>query len=300
MKRIYLLSFCLISVSSYAQPEITNGANIADLTFSYPLATASTTNAGTAGANQTWDFSALTFTDIGTLSVVDKSSTTFASDFPSANWCYMMYPTYSYFEITATEMLNWASMIASTGGNNDYSNNPKKVLAFPFNYLDTYSDFYEENSSISQVDVTYDGYGTLVMPGGFTYYNVVRVNESYSGNDDYRWYSLNPLMSIAVFDGNTNTMYWVKSDLTGGLAENKTSNSILIFPNPSSTDIQINFTSTNSEESLEIYSLSGALVKAIKINCTQTEMSYKLSTSELTKGIYTLKIGDSTQSFEVL
>lgn len=296
----YILAFAtLLTGLSFAQPEITNGSNVAGLTFSFPLATTSTVNVGSAGANQTWDFSSLTFNDVGTFSIVDKSTTPFAGDFPSANWCWMVYPAYSYFEITSTEMLNWAFLISTTGGNNDYSVNPKKLLSFPFNYQNSLMDYYEEQGSVSDVTVTYDAYGTLVMPGGYTYYNVVRVNESYQGTDDYKWYTLNPLMSVAVFDGDANTLYWVKSDLTGGLS-NGDLKDLSVYPNPSTGEINLTFSTLNNEENVDIYNLTGQLVKSIQLSCSNSTTSYTINTKDLIAGSYLLKIGGSTRLIEIL
>ena len=154
----------------------------------------------------------------------------------------------------------------SVGGDNDYSQNPRTQVPFPFSYGDTLTDTWQEyGGSEEDVLLTYDGYGTLITPAG-TYQNVVRVKESYSDGEDYFWYTLNPFMSILVYDHNQNFLIHVNATPTGieneespytfALAQN--------YPNPFNPSTNITFSiPSKSFVSLKVFDVIGNEVAAI-------------------------------------
>jgi hypothetical protein len=217
-----------------AQPTIPNGNNVPSPGYSAPISAAAASNIGTAGANQTWNFSALSFTSLGTLNIISPSSSTMSSSFPTANHAYTFAGTTSFFNVNASKMEAQAYSITSPGSGNDMSPNPRTVLQFPFNFNDVITDTWQKvGGAINTVTLTYDGHGTLIMPS-ITYSNVVRVKESYANGDDYQWYTLNPLISVLVFDHNTNTMYFTGATPTGLKTNTAISTDVKVFPNPAS------------------------------------------------------------------
>lgn len=293
MKKILFSVLVLCSGQLLAQPVINDASGMAAVGYSEPLSTAACLSAGSAGASQTWDFSALSFSVMGNLTVVTPSSTPFTATFPSANWSYSVAgAVYSYFENTSTEMKNLASLISATGGNDDYSANPKTIMQFPCTYLSTFSDTYTEMSTTSTVTVTYDGYGTLIMPTGHTYTNVVRIKESYTGNDDYRWYITSPLMSVAVFDGTNNIMYWVGAS-GSAIDEQSKANSILVYPNPAIDNVTIGVNANGENLLINIMDTKGAVVKSYSQASVTGWNSIELDITDLVPGVYFVNINSS-------
>lgn len=301
MKKSLLLPSLFVSAIGLSQPVITDASNLAGIGYTYPFSVApSVTNVGPSGAGQNWDFSAEPFNTVTDLSVVDPSGTAMGASFPNANWCYVVGNMYSYFEITASEMINWAAIITATGGNNDYSANPKTLMEFPFSYGSSFTDDYTELGSTSTVLVTYDGYGTLTMPGGVVYDNVIRVSEDYGGTVDYRWYTLNPLMSVVVYDADAQTMYWVDGPELGTaeLTQDGTVE-LKVFPNPATQEISVRFTTQNQEETYHIYRLDGQRIGSYSIACVPGEQNLKIPVNQLSTGSYYIVIGDLRQNFVV-
>jgi hypothetical protein len=199
----FVLAFAF---STYAQPIIQDGSKLPQPGFSAPVSIGSG-SIGSAGANQTWDFSGVTFAPIGSASVIDPATSPFISTYPSANYVYTLANTYSYFTASASMMEVNAYSITSPGNGVDMAPNPRTVLVFPFTFGSTTTDTWQKvGSSTNNVTLTYDAYGTLITPGQ-TYSNVVRIKESYGDGDDYQWYLLDPLMSILVYDHNANKFY---------------------------------------------------------------------------------------------
>lgn len=233
MKKTLLIFCSALALQAMSQPVIQDSANLPHSGFNVPVLTAPASGgAGGAGANQTWDFSNLSFSNAGTYSVILPSASPIGGSFPTANYAYSFMSTYSFFSANASKMDVLAYTITSAGSGNDYSANPRTVLKFPFNYLDTLTDSWQKvGGSVNTVKLTYDGYGTLKAPG-VTYQNVVRIREEFGNGSDYQWYTLNPLMSVMIFDHNTNTLYHTNA-VQLRLAETALPESKgLIYPNP--------------------------------------------------------------------
>lgn len=299
MRKILQLSFALVSFQAFSQPVINDASGVPAVGYSAPLSTAPCLSAGSAGASQTWDFSSLTFSSMGTLSVIDPATSAMGPSFPSANWAYSVSgAVFTYFQNTSTEMINWASLIASTGGDNDYSANPKTLMQFPWNFNDSFTDSYSEMSSTSNVTVTYDGYGTLIMPGGNTYTNVVRVQESYGSDVDYRWYLTSPLISVAAFIGSDNTLVWIGATPTA--ISEETENTILsLFPNPANETIQLNFNAQASSTLVKIIAMDGKIVYTANTMTYPGLNTINIDISTLPAGIYTVQAGNAFQKLSV-
>lgn len=288
MKKTFTLALSIYSIICFSQPIIQNANNVPAVGVTVPLSTATTTNVGNAGANQTWDYSSLTFSPVGNLAIITPSSSPFGASFPSANWAYSVAgAAYTFFENTSTEMKNLASLITSPGGNDDYSANPKTIMQFPFNFNDSFSDTYTEQGSTSTVTVTYDGYGTLIMPNGNTYTNVVRVKEAYSSSTDYRWYTTNPLVSVAVFNDDNNLLYWIGTTPSSITEKDKTA-ILNIFPNPANEKLSVKLSNLNFSETtyLNIINSLGQIVKQTIIT-TETTI---IDTENVSSGIYFIQV----------
>lgn len=288
MKKITLL-FCVAStINAISQPVIVDGTNIPlpglSATFS---STTPTAGIGSAGTNQTWDFSTLSFSSIGTYSVIIPFSSPIGSSFPTANFAWTLAGTYSFFNVTSTKMEAIAYTISSPGSSGDMTPNPKTNLKFPFNYLDAVTDTYQQlGGSTNSVTLTYDGYGTLITPTK-TYLNAVRIKEDYGpGQIDYQWYILNPLMAVMAYDHNSNTLYSVGATQVTGIENNKNSNaSLKIYPNPTAGNVEIETNSTEIQY-LTVADINGNNV----FSKTFKENTISLNLSHLCSGVYNVSL----------
>jgi hypothetical protein len=295
MKKI-LFSLALIpSAFAIAQPVIVNGDNIATTSYSYPVKVNLGYSGSVAvGANQTWDFSAETGVNAGAITIYDPATTPLGSNFLNSNFGFLVVNMYSYLEITPTEMLEHAETITSLGDPYDYSLGSKKILQFPFSYGNSFTDSYATSSMLHDVEVTYAGYGTLILPGGLTFENVVLVSEMSNLTNEYRWYTTDPLMSIVIFREQDGVLVWIEADPSLLIKENETS-SLHVFPNPVNDILTIERSSEADLAQIEIYSINGKLIKTVEPSFQNGSMN--LSTCELDKGAYVLVIGNERIKF---
>ncbi len=310
----------IISFVSMAQPTLTaTGINaVIGETYTYTSNTNSTISPGNAGANQTWDLSAMTGTPAGQTTVVTPSSTTYGSSFPNANVA-MSTPSQgvTYYKTSSTALQNYGMTVS--GVVIPFSN-PEDFLHFPFSYNNTYTDtwagqfqnvgstFYRRGTTT----VTADGYGTLITPIG-TYTNVMRVHfvqdyqdSVYSGapyiftyyNDEYLWYKNGvhyQLAAVYTFttsqSGTSHGSSYVSSsvgveDVSGII------HSSSIFPNPATDKVTLNFTLTeNKNVDIQLFNSIGQQeMISQNANCFQGENTLQLDVSILPEGIYFVKI----------
>lgn len=288
MKKVLLITVIACSVNCFAQPVIQNGSNLPTPGFSAPVTAivSGSTDITAGGANHTWNFGSYTFTPVGIVDVLAPSATPFASSFPTSNFAFSFSGAYSYFNVSPTKMEVLAWTITSPGAGNDYTPNPRTTLKFPFNYNDIETDTWQKvNGSPEAVTLTYDAYGTLITPTG-TYTNVVRIKENYGvGQNDYQWYILNPLMQVAIFDHNTNTLYHIgASQITGVDDQHNLQEAVEIFPNPSNE--HVNVRNIPSGSSIIIADMTGNLI----YSSTQVDTQETINTSSFANGIYYLRL----------
>lgn len=292
MKAKLLTALCAMALHTSAQPVILNGDKIPTPGMSVAISTGSgAAGTGSAGAAQTWDLSGVSFTQIGNFITVSPASTPHAASFPSATYAYTFSNTYSYFNASSTKMEVLGYTIVSPGSGNDYTPNPRTVLKFPFNFGNSLTDDWQKaGGSVNSVTLTYDAYGTLIMPTK-TYQNVVRVKEDYgSGAVDYQWYILNPLMSVLVFDHNTSTFYYVGATATAVNAPASSRYKAEIYPTPAKEKLTLALSDSplQNDLKLSIMNMSGQVISELDINSQVTD----ISTDELPSGIYVYQLKD--------
>lgn len=145
---------------------------------------------GISGANQTWDYSALTdSTATESITFLLPSATPYSSTFPSANLAGEVVDTgatsYIYFDATSTgtPVLGLQLDTIMT----KYLH-PLSTQEFPFTYPGTFNDSstiyinsmsgYLKDTLLQLDTVTAIGYGTLKLPGAHIYSNVLQVKLS--------------------------------------------------------------------------------------------------------------------------
>ncbi len=290
MNKVLLVVISLFTINALAQPAIQYTTNIPSPGFSAPVSTAMpTAGIGKSGANETWDFSSLSFTPVGTMNVIMPSSSPLGGSFPTANYAYSFAGTYSFFKISVGEMEVQAFSITKAGSGNDFSPNPRTLLKFPFNFSQIDTDTWQKvGGSTNNVILTYDGYGTLITPSK-TYTNIVRIKEDYgNGAIDYQWYAINPLISILVFDHNTNSLYYTGASVSGVSEQNNSNSSVDIYPNPftTTTTLKIISEAALKNTKLIIYDALGKEIKSMTVHTSEVS----ITRDGLGNGIYVYKL----------
>lgn len=292
---IFLLLSC--STVAFTQPVIQSGANTPAVGLTAPVSFATlSSGTGSAGANVTWDFSSLAFASAGTFTVVNPSATIYADSFPTATYGYTFGSTFSCFHIDAAGMEVLAYTITTPRSGNDYTPNPKSQMRFPFSFNDTLSDTYQKagDPSTNTVRVTYDGYGSLILPGNKTYSNVVRVKESYDNGDDYQWYSLDPFMAVLIFDHNVNAFYWIGITPPSSVNQKSTNEYVKVFPQPAHGSVNIALADSKTITSpIEIINPLGQKVKSMMIASGEV-----LRIDGLKSGVYFFRITDANGALQ--
>ena len=189
MKKIYsILLFLSVIYSAKAQPIITK-ANYPGAGESYTgnifLFTAPF-NPGNNGPDQTWDFSSITSGwNTAPFDYVLPSATPYSTTFSSSDVALSAVLQYNYFKSSATEMQITGSVVSTTSTTVIPLSDPQKIISFPFTYGNNFKDTarsltYMVSAGNNQRRIIYskseaDAYGSVTVPGGIVYNNVLRL-----------------------------------------------------------------------------------------------------------------------------
>ncbi len=148
-----------------------------------------------SGANVTWDFSNATLTGASSTSeFVVPSTTPYASNFPAAGFCAIGDggATYAYYAQSFVGL----ELIGAVGGASStvfsYSD-PDLLILIPSTYNDATTDNFTctfTSGGISFIrtgssSIVADSYGTLLLPNGTQYNNVIRYHLTQNYQDGY-------------------------------------------------------------------------------------------------------------------
>lgn len=188
----YLLSSLLIfwAISITAQPVLTTASQTPVIGETYEVQYAEVLNfvPGPGGANQTWDFSDqnLQYLQLQ-FSILAPEDGVSSGDFPDADFVWRLdeFEAYNYYQVTDTGL----DLVGGASGTPDdilfreVFTDSEDGLQYPATYLDSYTyysaytSFFFGTSSMNERngEVEYDGYGTIILPDGTTYNNVLRM-----------------------------------------------------------------------------------------------------------------------------
>lgn len=324
MKNYLFFTGIVFSCLGFAQPVITNSVvQQVGNSSTFRVYNAEIISAGLSGANVTWDFSGINFTETRVFDYKDPSTMPGGSSFTTANLGLDQNgdPQF-YFIASSQDLVQIGGKIATL--TEDYSSNTKKILSFPITYGNVLNDTFEGTAQLATIlasrigtsVIEADGYGTLILP--YTTFNdVLRVrtvsvyedellgNVVNSGVDTaYAWYvegvkdyvfthtrvTSNTFGDVS-YGAYLDTMYvginnLSKQDLKFGVS-----------PNPASDELNISYHSKSGESlKIELFDLSGKLIKSEEVLAGKGDYKHILLVSDIRNGFYTLKVSAGKQS----
>jgi hypothetical protein len=287
------------------------------------------------GTNANWDYSMLYAADGSTGpnydTIINRENSTYSSDFLDADYEENFDEgVQSFFSNTPDSVVTYGFVFkeSETTYKIRYDVNPLKSLELPTSQGDTYDDYVSGTASSSDLpgqnvdvsgyaNVNADGSGTLTLPNGNVYSDVIRIKTVEdiegtippipiffpSGGDvtvirtSYVYYSPStsklPIFIYGSIDAEFATIgtvnlktVWSKDELPEAPADdlsvgsNTLNANISIYPNPASSELNIQ---SENVDKVSIYSATGQ-----KINEFSTLQNVTIST--LSTGMYFIRI----------
>ncbi len=246
--------------------------------------------AGTGGANVTWNFSSWSDSaSVDTTTFIDAATTPYHSLFSNANYSIASGSgsgEYSYFLVNSA---GWETFGSASPSDSIIMTNSQRMAAFPMTYQSTLVDDFagymtqQGGATFSGMDtVMCDGYGTLNLPHGISYTDVLRVvSKQYyhmTNSTDtldflqvaYNFYSpsftYGSLCAITQFVvpgfGSFTSGASYSAGLAAGIDDPAFNTSgVMLQPQPANDAVTIVSPSTTAISSIQHFDVMGRLVK---------------------------------------
>jgi hypothetical protein len=328
MKKIYSLLAAVICVSGLKAQTLTQANHAPIVGDSYQTVNCSTVGAlpGGNGTGQTWNFSSLTVqTTTTTNNGVTVASTGSTATFPSASVAVTSGGNGdSFYSSSISSLLYWGGNIVVGGQAVTMSYTQAAIHAtYPMSFGSTANGNISGTAThtlagsgpfAGTCTVTAAGTGTLMLPGGYNFPNVLKVTTvkvmtftvagagSYSQTvtDYYSPSSKYPLFSISneyinsALGTTTETVTLINNNYkTVGINEaaSQTLSNVSVYPNPAKENININFVNENAENaSYEMVNVLGQTVRSQTIPVAKGETLYNVNLSGIENGVYFMKL----------
>lgn len=316
-----------VGTTAVAQPTFTssNVTTVGQSQSFFVCDSFATDYANVTGANVTWDYSAI-FGYNGTTAtnnIVDPATTPNGNDFPGATEADEMQGNLMIYRADDADSIYSQGYFFSEPNIGDISvqlsDDPMRLMQFPFTYNDSYSDYHKGEAVTTgfgnlpfdgTTNVTADGYGTLIV-GGTTYTNVLRIkiveNSVADGGiilqvpvtrTQYYYYDFAtsnfPVFMHVTIDLQGTAQTAVYSQAQPGvqsLDENLLS-AVNVYPNPTKGNLLINFSSaSNQTVNVEILDLLGKKVSTLSTkNAVKGINQLNADLSDYEMGVYFVRI----------
>lgn len=276
---------------------------------------------GNSGANQTWNFGAITTNTTGfnstyTVTTVPSSIT---AQYPSAN--VVLKGTYggNVYKTSNASLQLYGVYDAMSPNNSLVNQNPMDMIHYPFTFNNTFTDTYSGTqgpAGFQQVTkgtatITADGYGTLTLPGG-TFSNVLRVHAHSIGKDsssaanqtnfikdEYWWFLPNnhyPILQNITTDygGSIIKDLVMLNTISVGIHEIASAvKSVNVYPNPANggqLNLDLNFIENTGYEIAFTDNLGREMLRTTADKGFEGYNFKTIDVSGLESGIYNLGI----------
>jgi hypothetical protein len=294
MKKLFIISLFCAQLKLFPQPVINfllpvNGEK-------YNVAWCNYIPPGSAGSNQTWDFSQAGVQWVDTL--VANSYSTIGCGFVTGNFSMSISVKSNTFQ-TPFEFFTDRICLGTSNNYGPYVIAQSEFLNYPITYNSggniNACGYNQSGTCIA------DGYGTLILPSG-TFNNILRVKLSlnaigFDKNIRYFWfhpYSAHPLASITDYSytnpGDPNypptasvTAFQYLKNIPVGIEEKESiALKISAYPNPVNNDLYISI--SGNEGQIVVADLFGITLLKYPV----TEGRVKLNTEKIPNGFYIL------------
>jgi hypothetical protein len=285
-KTLLTLLVASFALPLFAQPTITSTSFDFGKTTRYFTTNDSVNpNIVPPANNVTWDYRFLTARAQDSILFSKKTNSSFASSFPLANEVIEEYT--AWMASRAVERHNYkdSQVYLAYGGvflpSSTYYYKPFQMLfKFPFVYNSAFND------SLYGI-VTYDGYGSLQLPGG-TFNNVYRTKTIDSISPSimhytYNWFNAERrLLTVNVNRNSYTTAFYSPYKSSTSISKAIIKAKPIVFPNPSQGEFTIQNAIVGAK--IEIYNALGQLVLQ-DISLAQHHSLYLDK-----KGVYIVKV----------
>jgi len=323
MKKTLLLSTVIgVSLTANAQSTLTSSINphSGDNRIYYSC---NYQAPGPAGANGSWDFSAVTSTGNTNIQYTDCNGNTSCSQFPGANLVINQSGNGAQSANmfwTADNGKQSINGVIAGGATIPYSD-PEEILHFPFTYGTTFTDHFAATFTNGMtfyrsgtITVTGDAYGTLKTPTG-TFLNVIRVHRvenyqdsaNYGGtplvlqyvSDIYTWYSplvrevLASASSLTTMGGNPSQSFMYSNIVPTGVAGISNLDATLdMYPNPVQGQLNVKFRLNMAQDlRISVVDIMGKEVGLLADGKFQSgDQHFTYNTTGLAAGMYIVRV----------
>ena len=322
MKKSLMMALLCLTSMLKAQPilQICNTpptlGRYTDTLYSYQNSNVSN---GIVGANVSWNYSMITLDTTYLIShfVTTANNSPYQGFFPNAQFSDSTSSgEYSYYSYSNDSSTYWGYY--SSNNNCLKLQNPQKFEVCPLNYNGIFRDTYQGIScgsnfpTFGNSKTTYDGYGTLILPGT-TYSNTIRLHTLDSINDDnkliyadsYIWIDVALKKTVfkishITFPGFSFTYTDVSSIKYASIQPNASNEikelEIKVYPNPFSNELTVESLTPFKNATIYLENSFGQIVKEIQgIN----DSKLVIERDHLPQGIYFLKIFEDQKSTKI-
>jgi hypothetical protein len=344
MKKIYfaIFSALLCNHISKAQLTLTKAVNepvIGDLSVYHRWDSTSALD-NNPGPNTFWDFSALTTNTAVTVSqYTTVASTPSASAFSNATFAeFDGNAGYTYWKATTTatpqlELLGIIQPSLSINLNNNSAIVAVWPIAYGYNKNDALAGTVTTataglgGTATGNINTLGSGTGTVLLPGGLTFTNVLQVTATQTINialmfgpipagtatvisKNVQYYHSSQKFPILTanyqtvsgsFSGNTASIR-INNNVIQSIKEGSLNADLLVYPNPAADHLNISLTNQKAETvTVKILNNLGQLVKAVELG-KSTNINQQIDLSGLSSGIYIIKtnVGAASSSKKLI
>jgi hypothetical protein len=328
MKKFYLIICMLVlALGVQAQTKLTYKSHGLIPNEKNPMMLAKYVEPGNGGSNVVWDFTSLEATKDFVGSLEESYVTKGCTKFSTTNTALEEFGNYFFFNGNDNTLEQYGFM---TGDGNVYIayTKPFVKMQYPFTFNSNFTGNFEGTYNVNEkylgdivgtFQVTGDGYGTLLLPDGKSFQNVLRVKEvknykqTISGRSTdiedvtYRWYVSNHRFPILVLIKSTYTYENGKRSNSTRAAYNSNvialsdeqiagvaDLSVDIYPNPYSEKVNIKFNlARRSFVNVSVYDLSGKLIQVLansERNGGDVHLTFSAKEQGLVAGAFLVKI----------
>ena len=310
MKKLYIL-LCILFLfgQNKAQHTLTAAFNpaIGDIESYIALDTTAGVFLGSSGISQTWNYTSIStgtntpysYTYVPISSVINNS----------------LYPTgtiagrygvggYDKVYNNTSSQIEFLGFAQPTASNCQVYSDPAIFYSLPFSYGSSSSDTYTYTSwsgtYTGTIITTGDGTGTLQLPSG-NYSNILKItlwfyDGGFTSVEDRFYSTLSKFPLLTISSGTIGASVYKSGQINilvaASVKETEYNSAFNVFPNPvSNGELFIsNANSFTGRMTIEIINVLGQSVNTFSLENQSGTESKKINVSDLTKGIYYLRI----------